>query len=248
MPSRGICAHRGAMDTHPENTLSAFEEAVRLGVQMIELDVRQTKDEQLVILHDQSVDRTTDGHGEINDLTLLQVRELDAGRWKSTSFKGERIPTLKEALAVIPPNIWINIHLKGGYELGEKVARVLVEEIRIHQVFLACGREAADGAHKVHSDIMICNMDRQNSTDEYLNLTMELGSEFIQLYNVEIDPKIKNFTTTLKQKDIRVNYCCTDDAEDLKELFDYGVDFVLVNQVAKMVRIADSLGINPNSR
>ena len=109
MPSRGICAHRGAMDTHPENTLSAFEEAVRLGVQMIELDVRLTKDEHLVILHDQTVDRTTDGHGEINGLTLLQVKELDAGSWKSISFKGERIPTLKEALAVIPPNIWINL-------------------------------------------------------------------------------------------------------------------------------------------
>ena len=248
MPARGICAHRGAMDTHPENTLSAFEEAVRLGVQMIELDVRLTKDEQLVILHDQTVDRTTDGHGEINDLTLLQVKELDAGSWKSTSFKGEKIPTFKEALAVIPPNIWINIHLKGGNNLGEKVARVLVEEMKTHQAFLACGREASEGAHKVHSDIMICNMDRQNSMEEYLNLTMELESDFIQLYKVAVDPKIKDITSTLKQKDIRVNYCCTDDAEDLKELFDYGVDFVLVNQVAKMVRIADSLGIKPYSR
>lgn len=248
LPSRGICAHRGAMDTHPENTLSAFEEAVRLGVQMIEFDVRLTKDEQLVILHDQTVNRTTDGHGKINDLILEQVKQLDAGSWKSTSFKDERVPTLKEALTVIPANIWINVHLKGGNKMGKKVARVLEEEKKTDQAFLACGRDAAEGARKVYPDIMICNMDRQDSIEEYVNLTMELESEFIQLYKVEVDLKIKALTTKLKRKEIRVNYCCTDTPEDLKRLFDYGVDFVLVNHVARMVKIADSLGIKPYNR
>ncbi|MCD6598276.1 MAG: hypothetical protein J7L04_11340 [Bacteroidales bacterium] len=243
MPSRGICAHRGAMDTHPENTLSAFKEAVRLGVQMIELDVRLTKDEQLVILHDKTVNRTTNGQGEISDLTLTQVKELDAGSWKSNDFKDERIPTLEEALAVIPANVWINVHLKGGKRLGEKVASVLVKEKKIHQAFLACGREAAEGAHLVFPDILICNMDRQDSTEEYIDLTMKFGSEFIQLYKIEPDEGIEIYTAKLKQKGVKINYCCTDNPGDMKKLFDYGVDFVLVNQVARMMHVADSLGV-----
>ena len=243
MPSRGICAHRGAMDTHPENTLSAFKEAVRLGVQMIELDVRLTKDEQLVILHDKTVNRTTNGQGEISDLTLIQVKELDAGYWKSLDYKGEKIPTLEEALAVIPANVWINVHLKGGKRLGEKVTRVLVKEKKTHQAFLACGREAAEGAFQVHPDILICNMDRQSSTEEYIGLTMEYGSEFIQLYKVQPDQGIKKYTAKLKQKGVKINYCCTDKPGDMKKLFDYGVDFVLVNHVALMMHVADSLGV-----
>ena len=135
MPKRGICAHRGAMDTHPENTISAFKEAVRLGVQMIELDVQLTSDDHLVVLHDNTVDRTTNGQGNIGDFSMEQARLLDAGSWKSPGFKGEGIPTLREVLSVIPENIWINVHLKGGAEMGEKVARVLVDEKKTHQAF-----------------------------------------------------------------------------------------------------------------
>ena len=71
-----VCAHRGASGTHPENTLSAFAEAVRLGCDMIEFDVRMTKDGECVILHDATVDRTTRGTGNIWDLTLEDVKAL----------------------------------------------------------------------------------------------------------------------------------------------------------------------------
>jgi len=114
LPERGICAHRGAMETHPENTISAFKEAIRLGAHMIEFDVRMTKDGKLVIMHDKSVNRTTNGSGLVSDLTYDEIKKLDAGRWKSEMFKGERIPTLKETLQVMPHNIWLNIHLKEG--------------------------------------------------------------------------------------------------------------------------------------
>jgi glycerophosphoryl diester phosphodiesterase len=78
MPSRGICAHRGASDTHPENTLAAFREAIRLGVHMIEFDVALSKDGQLVLMHDTTVDRTTDGDGPVSELTLAELKKLDA--------------------------------------------------------------------------------------------------------------------------------------------------------------------------
>jgi len=248
MPIHGICAHRGAMDTHPENTISAFKEAVRLGVQMIELDVQLTSDNHLVVLHDNTVDRTTNGQGEISDFNLEQARLLDAGSWKSPEFKGERIPSLREALSAIPGNIWINVHLKGGAEMGEKVARVLVDEKKTHQAFLACEIKASAAAKNVDPDILICNMDRQDSMDEYVKLTLDLKSDFIQLYKVEVDGKIKGFTSKLKAEEIGVNYCCTDSPEELKKLFDYGVDFVLVNQVARMMNAADSLNLIPSLR
>jgi glycerophosphoryl diester phosphodiesterase len=149
------------MDTHPENTLAAFREALRLGVHMIELDVRLTRDGHLVILHDETVDRTTDGQGKISEMTLDEATDLDAGSWKSDAFAGERIPRLQEALAIMPDHIWLNIHLKGGRILGEKVARVIVEENRLHQAFLACGTDAASGAKGISRDILICNMERQ---------------------------------------------------------------------------------------
>ena len=112
MPLKGICAHRGAMETYPENTLAAFKEAIRLGAHMVEFDVRITKDNELVIMHDKSVDRTTDGKELIIDLTLVEIKKLDAGSWKSAKFNGEKVPTLKETLSVFPKNIWLNIHLK----------------------------------------------------------------------------------------------------------------------------------------
>ena len=133
--------------------------------------------------------------------------------------------------------------MKGDKKLGEKVARVIVEEGKIHQVFLACGKDAAAGAHSVDAGLMICNMDRQDSTEEYVQLTLERESEFIQLYNIEISHKIKSTTTKLKQNGVKINYCCTDKPGELKSLFEYGVDFVLVNKVAQMMNVADSLGV-----
>ena len=84
LPQRGICAHRGANNTHPENTIAAFKEAIRLGVHMIEFDVQMSKDGELVVIHDKSVDRTTNGQGKVSDLSLIELKHLDAGSWKNS--------------------------------------------------------------------------------------------------------------------------------------------------------------------
>ena len=241
LPTQGICAHRGAMDTHPENTIAAFNEAIRLQAQMIEFDVRMTKDGKLVIIHDETVDRTTNGKGKIGELTLKQVRLLDAGSWKSSDFEGERIPTFTETLAAMPDNIWLNVHLKGGCKLGKKVAKVLIKENRQLQAFLACGTEAAKGAQAVSTDIQICNMERQTEIEDYVTQTIDKDSEFIQLYKVEVSPEIENYTKRLKAKGVKINFCCTDSPEEVIKLFDYGVDFILVNEVGKIMKEMESL-------
>jgi len=244
MPSQGLCAHRGAMDTHPENTISAFREAIRLGAHMIELDVRLTRDGKLVILHDPTVDRTTNGRGQIGDLTLAEVKRLDAGSWKDGKFKSEKIPTLEEALAIMPVNIWLNVHLKGGEELGRKVAGVVLASKRQHQAFLACGREAARGAKAVAPSIMICNMDRQGETDVYVQQTIARKADFIQLLG-KLDDRLVEYTDALKKHGIRINYCCTDSPELMKRLFDNGVNFILVNRLSFMMEEAKKMGIEP---
>jgi glycerophosphoryl diester phosphodiesterase len=233
------------MDNHPENTMAAFREAVRLGAHMIELDVRTTKDGHLVILHDETVDRTTNGKGKISELTIDEVKHLDAGSWKSEEFAGEKIPTLGEALAVMPPNIWLNIHIKGGKKLGKMVAGVIVDENRVHQAFLASGSDAANGAKEIDRDIMICNMERQGDRNEYINETIRQGSEFIQLLGRRKDQCIESEMVKLKQHHIRINYCCTDSPADVKTLINHGVDFILTDKLSEILEVAESVGIKP---
>ena len=110
-----IFAHRGSKGTHPENTLASFKEAVHVGSDGIELDVHLTKDGQLVVIHDETVDRTTNGTGEIRNLTLAKIKDLDAGSWYNATFAGEKIPTLEEVLLLLKElgfNGQLNIELK----------------------------------------------------------------------------------------------------------------------------------------
>ena len=246
MPERGICAHRGAMDTYPENTLAAFREAVRLGVQMIEWDVRMTRDGGLVIMHDPTVDRTTDGHGAVSEKTLAEIKQLDAGSWKSAAFKGERVPTLEEALEIIPDNIWLNVHIKGkSRELGRAVAGVIVKDHRLHQAFLTCREETAAGARQVQGNIMICNSERPapGSDIDYAELSIRLKSNFVQFVRTDLGKNMPAMISKLKAHRIRINFYSSDDPVEMKQLFDSGIDFILVNHCAEALRVTDRMGI-----
>ena len=107
-----VVAHRGSSGSAPENTLAAFRLALEEGAESVELDVRMTRDFHLVVHHDQSVRRTTNGSGFIWEKTLQEIRLLDAGSWFSPRFKGEQIPTLRQVLELIPPHIQVNVEAK----------------------------------------------------------------------------------------------------------------------------------------
>jgi glycerophosphoryl diester phosphodiesterase len=111
LPDPIILAHRGASLYAPENTLAAFELAIEQGADGIELDTKLTADGHVVVIHDATVDRTTDGHGRVKDLTLEELRRLDAGGFFSEKFKGERIPTVEEVFEKAGKRIFINIEL-----------------------------------------------------------------------------------------------------------------------------------------
>ena len=95
-----LLAHRGLVRHAPENTLPGFAAAIELGLS-IELDVYQTRDKHLVIIHDATVDRTTNGTGEVVNMTLAEIRKLDAGSWFDPRFAGEKVPTLEEVFQLI---------------------------------------------------------------------------------------------------------------------------------------------------
>lgn len=106
-----IFAHRGASAHAPENTLAAFELAFQQNADVIELDSKLSADGHVVVIHDQSVDRTTNGFGRVSELTLAGLRELDAGSHFSATFHGEQIPTLEEVLSIFAGRILLNIEL-----------------------------------------------------------------------------------------------------------------------------------------
>lgn len=241
MPERGICAHRGASDSHPENTLSAFRAAITLGAQMIEFDVRMTQDQQLIIMHDETLDRTTNGRGLVAEHNLDQLQKFDAGAWKGRRHRGERVPTLQQTLDMMPQNIWLNVHVKGGPETAAAVARLIVAADRTHQCVLACDQKSAAAAKAVFSELMICNMERQQQTADYVNQTIESQASFIQLLN---DESVSAETIDrLHGADVRVNYCCSDDAAVVKSLLEKGVDFPLTDRLRDMLVVADEAGI-----
>ena len=96
-----VAAHRGWCDKYPENTIPAFQAAIDVGVDQIELDVRVTKDGELVVIHDAAVDRTTNGTGLVNTKLLSEIKALDAGIKKGEEFRGVQVPTFIEFMELI---------------------------------------------------------------------------------------------------------------------------------------------------
>ncbi len=121
-----IIAHRGASAERPECTLSAFARAIEVGATAVEMDVRTTRDGKLYLLHDATLNRTTDSEGTASDKTLAQLKELDAGSWFDKKYQGERIPELREALQQCKTKIDVLLDLK---EQGTKYAHQVAAEV-----------------------------------------------------------------------------------------------------------------------
>lgn len=126
-----VFGHRGAKAYAPMNTLPAFELAAQQGADGVELDVHFSKDRKLVVIHDFTLDSTTNGHGRVRGMTLAQLKELDAGSWFGETFRGVQIPTLEEVFEAVGKKLFINVEIKveapdtDGLEqaVADKIAR-----------------------------------------------------------------------------------------------------------------------------
>lgn len=124
-------AHRGASGHAPENTMAAFERCIELGATAIETDVQMTSDGSLVLIHDESLARTAGSPKLVKDVTLEELRRLDAGSWFDPAFRGERVPTLRELLELVKPySLLLNLELKNGVVPYPGLEEAVVEEVR----------------------------------------------------------------------------------------------------------------------
>jgi alkaline phosphatase D len=242
LPERGVCAHRGASATHPENTLAALREAARLGAAMIEFDVRRTRDGALVLLHDATLERTTDGSGPVAERTLEELRSHDAGAWKDARFAGERIPTLEEALRVLPQDLWLNVHLKGDRALGRATAELLRAERRIGQSFVAGEPEAVQGARDIVPTLRTANLDRRGGMSEQVERCLATRSTFAQLRGA-LDESWPALRARLRADGVRLAHYGATTPTEWRMLWENGIDFVLADDVEAALRVARELGI-----
>ena len=124
-----IIAHRGASGYAPENTLSAIDFAMKSDAQMIEIDVHLSKDGHVIVIHDETVDRTSNGSGKVNEMTLDELRQLDVGSWFSDEFAGEKMPTLQEVMNMINGEKKLLIEIKSGVKIHPEIDRKVAEAI-----------------------------------------------------------------------------------------------------------------------
>lgn len=127
-----IIAHRGASAHAPENTIAAIQKTLEMGCNAIEIDVQLTKDGQVVVIHDYTVDRTTNGSGYVEEFTLEEIKKLDAGSWFDAKYNRERIPTLDEVLDIVPKGTFVNVEIKNLIHHQGIIEKKVVDIIRKH--------------------------------------------------------------------------------------------------------------------
>ncbi len=260
LPERGISAHRGGLLGCPVNTIGAFQRAICRGVHQIELDVRATADDVIVIAHDDLV-TDADGHTlRISESTLTEVQELSF-RPCTGEVEKERIPTLGEALAIMPQNLWINVDIKNNDpRMAKLVAETVAKAHRFNQVIFATRDKAAPAVRQVAREAgtksWVANMSREFFRCQYVDATINSCAEFIQLVEVPYLPFVRgkpsqDIMYRLKEGGVRVNYSWLREESDselrreLRDLFNRGVDFVLVDHVGQAMEAACAMGIAP---
>jgi glycerophosphoryl diester phosphodiesterase len=129
-----LVGHRGAMGHAPENTFASFEIAHAMGVDMVECDVHLSADGVPVVIHDETLDRTTDGRGLVGDRVLADLRVLDAGAWRGADFRGQRLPTLDELIRWCRARLPLSIEIKNGPVFYPGIAERVVELVRRHEM------------------------------------------------------------------------------------------------------------------
>lgn len=232
-----VIAHRGFSGKYPENTACAFRAALELNVHMVEFDVRLTKDEQLVIMHDATVDRTTNGSGQVAEMTLSQLEVLDAGGWFDSRFAKERIPTLREALDLLEGKVRLNIHLKAFASAREVLVSRVVAELAemdlVDHCFIASDEETIELAKRMQPAIAICNLST-SPFGTYIDRSMAIGCSILQPSNRQVTPE---FVATAHQEGMEVNPFYADDAEEMLRLIECGVDGILTNHPDLLMQI-----------
>ena len=215
--------HRGAMGYAPENTLGSFARALELGVDGIELDVHVCKSGEVVVIHDERVDRTTDGKGQVKEMTLQELKGLDAGG-------GERILTLNEVLDFVDRRAFIDIELKAE-GIGNSVADIMRKYIQEHGwknrdfMISSFDHHELKRCHDVLPDIPFGPILAAKPLD-YARMAQDMEAEAIMPFFEFLD---KNFVQDAHRRGLKVITWTVNRFDDLKKVLDMGVDGIISN-------------------
>lgn len=222
------CAVRGDVKAAPENTVPAFARAVEKGAGMIVLDVQFTGDNRFVVIHDETVDRTTNGTGKVAEMGFDQIRALDAGVKFGPEFAGTQVPTLREALDVIPPPTRVFIRARNQPGLATDIARVLAEGGRLDQCYLACTDSQIEEARKQVPMVRVCNLTRQEGARAgYLDRSIELKAHAIAFTSAGGLEGLAADVARAHAAGMEVLWFGSNDAGEMRALAAVGVDYIV---------------------
>jgi glycerophosphoryl diester phosphodiesterase len=224
-----VIAHRGASGHAPENTLAAFERAVQLGAGFIETDLHLTRDARFVAIHDATLERTTNGRGNVHDFTLAELRQLDAGMWFDREFMGQRIPTLEEVLKFGSEHDVI-FYLEVKYDAAWGMHHSLVAELHKSQstarsIVISFDQSTLTALRQVDSTMMM-GLLVDEPRDDFAKVAIELGVRQLCPKANLVTPKLVEDAHRL---DLQVATWTADDPEVMRAVAAAGVDGIMSN-------------------
>jgi len=242
-PYPRICSHRGFNTIAPENTMPAFGAAIALGAEEIELDVWPSKDGEIIVCHDESVDRTSDGKGMIADLTLDEIRAFDAGVKFAEEYSGVRFPTLDEVLQKFSRQVIINLHIKSASNVDEydhdvfrKIVNLIYKYDMQEHVYIAGEEDVLRTACKLAPELPRAALDGKLDF-QLVKLAKKYNCQKLQFvsgyYNAEM-------VREAKESGIRCNLFWCDDPKEVGALFESGIDTILTNDYIRVARAAET--------
>jgi glycerophosphoryl diester phosphodiesterase len=230
-----VIAHRGASGHAPENTLAAFRKAVAQGATFIETDLQLSRDARFVAIHDATVDRTTGGRGAVHDLTLAELRRLDAGSWFGSEFAGERIPTLEEIfdfskkhdvvfyLELKPSGSWGGEHaLIGSLRESGEIPRTVV---------ISFDADILDALRKIEPTLMTGVL-YDGQIQKPIERAIEVGARQLAVRGDLVTPAL---LAEARKKDLQVVCWTVNHPAHMRLLIDAGVDGIMSDYPDRLV-------------
>ena len=251
-----VIAHQGGEGLRPSNTLIAFENAVALGVDVLEMDVHSTNDGVLVLIHDDTVDRTTDGTGRVNDFALAELQQLDAGEYwtaddgATTPYRGQgvRIPTLEEVLTAFP-QMKFNIEIK---QVEPSIASSLCETLRAHDLtdraLIASFHPTAMNEFRAACPEVATSMVEDEIRPFFILNTIFLGALYnppgaafqVPEYSGSLHVLTPRFVRGAHGNNVAVHPWTIDDPADMERFLDMGVDGIITDRPDLMIELLRS--------
>lgn len=221
-----LIAHRGVSFEAPENTLAAFQLAIDMGVDCIEMDLHLTSDGVPVVIHDSSLKRTTNASGDfsIEELTLEQAKELDAGSWFSSEFAGEKIPTLKEVLALQRKGVKLMLEIKKGTVAPAKLCSAILSCLPKNDPTIILGSFEPDIVKALlDSSYQLIGIVEEES---FIEVFLEMGLKHLAVWSKILGVRLME---TSAEHQARVWVFTVDDPEDARFLNSLRVDGIITN-------------------